>query len=191
MQGYTRSSFFVDFKPQTPVIRFDSGHSFRWRFGSREPGFESCIQQRKTTCLLSISYHFPVASASKLTPKTSKQCMDQIYYTLCWSEMGKYKQNSATNAWEAYRFIAYTRRMCFVAKPVQNNKLTDSIELTTGRINRIQPRQQLSVTARPLGSALVWVTTEGKCLFILCHFSYISYSIFIALRVYISEVFCL
>ena len=26
-------------------------HSVCWRFSSRDPGFESCIQQRKTTCL--------------------------------------------------------------------------------------------------------------------------------------------
>ena len=45
---------------------FVCGHSVCWRFGSRDPGFESCIQQRKTTILLPIRYHFPVASASKL-----------------------------------------------------------------------------------------------------------------------------
>ena len=35
---------------------------------SRGPGFESCIQQRKTTALISILYHFSVASAWKWTP---------------------------------------------------------------------------------------------------------------------------
>ena len=45
---------------------FVSGHSVCWRFGSIDPGFESCIQQRKITCLLSIRYNFPVASALKL-----------------------------------------------------------------------------------------------------------------------------
>ena len=43
-----------------------SGHSVCWRFGSRDPGFESCIQQRKTTILLPNRYHFPITSASKL-----------------------------------------------------------------------------------------------------------------------------
>ena len=34
----------------------------------KTPWFESCIQQRKTIGLLSIRYHFAVASASKSTP---------------------------------------------------------------------------------------------------------------------------
>ena len=43
-----------------------SGHSVCWRFGSRDPGFEFCIQQRKTTILLPNRYHFTITSASKL-----------------------------------------------------------------------------------------------------------------------------
>ena len=34
--------------------RFVSGHSVCWRLDSRDPGFKSCMQQRKTTCLLLI-----------------------------------------------------------------------------------------------------------------------------------------
>ena len=45
---------------------FVSGHSVCWRFDSRDPGFESCVQQRKTTILPASRYHFPVVSASKL-----------------------------------------------------------------------------------------------------------------------------
>ena len=42
--------------------------SFRRRFGVWDPdGFESCIQQRKTTCLLSIRISLACARASKLT----------------------------------------------------------------------------------------------------------------------------
>ena len=45
--------------------RFVSGHSVCWRFSSRDLGFESCIQQRKTTCFLSIRKSLACASASK------------------------------------------------------------------------------------------------------------------------------
>ena len=37
------------------------------RFGSRDIGFEACIHQRNTNCLLWIRHHLPVANASKLT----------------------------------------------------------------------------------------------------------------------------
>ena len=42
-------------------------HSVCWRFGSRDPGLESCIQQRKTTCLLLIWKLLACARASKST----------------------------------------------------------------------------------------------------------------------------
>ena len=38
-----------------------------WRFSSRDPGFESCSQQRKTICLLSIRKSLGCTRASKLT----------------------------------------------------------------------------------------------------------------------------
>ena len=38
-----------------------------WRFGVWDPGFKSCIQQRNTTCLLSIWISLACARASKLT----------------------------------------------------------------------------------------------------------------------------
>ena len=46
---------------------FVSGHLVCGRFGSRDPGFESCIQQRKTTCLRSIRKSLACTRASKLT----------------------------------------------------------------------------------------------------------------------------
>ena len=49
--------------------RFSSGHSVSWRFGSRYPRFESYIQQKKTTCLLSICISLTSARASKLKKK--------------------------------------------------------------------------------------------------------------------------
>ena len=47
--------------------RFVNGHSVCWKFGSRDPGFESCIHQSKTTCLLSIRKSLACVRASKLT----------------------------------------------------------------------------------------------------------------------------
>ena len=45
-----------------------SEHSVCWQFGVWDPdGFKSCIQQRKTTCLLSIRISLACARASKLT----------------------------------------------------------------------------------------------------------------------------
>ena len=49
------------------LSRFASGHSVCWRFGVWDLGFESCIHQRKTTCLLSIRISLACARASKLT----------------------------------------------------------------------------------------------------------------------------
>ena len=50
------------------LSRFVSGHSVCWRFGVWDPdGFESCLQQRKTTCILSIRISLACARASKLT----------------------------------------------------------------------------------------------------------------------------
>ena len=43
------------------------GYSVCWRFGSRDLGFESCIQQREITCLLWIQKSLACARASKLT----------------------------------------------------------------------------------------------------------------------------
>ena len=34
------------------IAQFVSRHSICWRFGSRDPGFDSCIQQSRMTCLL-------------------------------------------------------------------------------------------------------------------------------------------
>ena len=43
-------------------------HSVCWRFGVWDPdGFESCLQRRKTTCLLSIRISLACARASELT----------------------------------------------------------------------------------------------------------------------------
>ena len=51
-------------------------HSVCWRFGVWDPdGFESCIQQRKTTCLLSIRISLACARASKLTTTNMYVCM--------------------------------------------------------------------------------------------------------------------
>ena len=47
--------------------RFVSGHSVCQRFGVWDPGFESCSQQWKTSCLLSIRISLACARASKLT----------------------------------------------------------------------------------------------------------------------------
>ena len=49
------------------LSRFVSRHSVCWRIGVRDLGFESCIQQKKTTCLLSIRTLLACAKASKLT----------------------------------------------------------------------------------------------------------------------------
>ena len=57
---------------------FVSGHLVRWRFGFRDSGFESCIQQRKTTCLLSIRKSFACVKASKLTTYISYMAL--IYW---------------------------------------------------------------------------------------------------------------
>ena len=48
------------------LSRFVRGHSVCWRFGVWDPGFESCIQQRKTICLPSIRKSLACARASKL-----------------------------------------------------------------------------------------------------------------------------
>ena len=42
-------------------------HSVCWRFSVWDPGFQSCILQRNTTCLLSIWISLACARASKLT----------------------------------------------------------------------------------------------------------------------------
>ena len=53
-------------------VSFFSGHSVCLRFGVWDPdGFESCIQQRKTTCLLSIRISLACARASRLTTNIS------------------------------------------------------------------------------------------------------------------------
>ena len=52
-------------------MRCVSGHSVCWRFGSRVPGLESWIQQRKTAVLLFSRYHFPLASASEIIISSS------------------------------------------------------------------------------------------------------------------------
>ena len=49
------------------VCRFVSEHSVCWRIGVWDPGFKSCIQQRNTTCLLSIWISLACTRASKLT----------------------------------------------------------------------------------------------------------------------------
>ena len=49
------------------LSRFVSGHWVCWEFGSRVPGFESCIKQRETTCLLSIRKSLACARTSKVT----------------------------------------------------------------------------------------------------------------------------
>ena len=61
-----------------------SGNAVYWRFGSRDPGFESCIQQRKTAGLLSIRYHFLVASRSQLTaPNMYAYVYVYVYMYVC------------------------------------------------------------------------------------------------------------
>ena len=52
-----------------------SGHSVCWRFGLWDPGFESCIQRRKTTCLPSVRKPLAYAIASKLTATNMYVCM--------------------------------------------------------------------------------------------------------------------
>ena len=42
------------------LSRFVSGYSFFWGFDSGDPGFESCIQQRKPTFLILIRYDFSI-----------------------------------------------------------------------------------------------------------------------------------
>ena len=49
------------------LSRFVSGHSACWRFGVWDPGFQSCIQQKKTSCLLSIRNLLACTRTSKLT----------------------------------------------------------------------------------------------------------------------------
>ena len=50
---------------------------------SETPGFESCSQQRKTTCLLSIRKSLACARASKLTTTTMHVCM-YVWTTGSW-----------------------------------------------------------------------------------------------------------
>ena len=49
------------------ISRLVSEHSICWWFGVWDPGFKSCIQQRNTTCLLSIWISLACARASKWT----------------------------------------------------------------------------------------------------------------------------
>ena len=53
---------------------FVSGHSVCWQFGVWDPGFESCIQQRKTTRLRSIWISLTCAGALKLTTTNISLC---------------------------------------------------------------------------------------------------------------------
>ena len=62
------SCYNINIRSHTVKVIMASLHSVCWRFGVWDPdGFESCIQQRKTTCLLSIRISLASARASKLT----------------------------------------------------------------------------------------------------------------------------
>ena len=53
-----------------------------WRFGVWDPGFKSCIQQRNTTCLLSIWTSLACARVSKLTTTNMYVCM-YVFLSVC------------------------------------------------------------------------------------------------------------
>ena len=64
------------------------GHSVCWRIGVWDIGFESCIQQRKTTCLLSIRISLACARASKLTSNIIYRYWDK--YSALYCMMNQY-----------------------------------------------------------------------------------------------------
>ena len=59
---------------------------FNWQWG---PGFKSCLQQRNTTCLLSIWISLACARASKLTTTNMYVCMYVCMHACMYVCMGR------------------------------------------------------------------------------------------------------
>ena len=84
------------------LSRFVSGHSVCWRFDAWDLGFESCIQQWKTTCLLSIRISLACARASKSTTTNMYVCIYVCLWLCFWHNFSGMKRTCwTTGSWRS------------------------------------------------------------------------------------------